>query len=203
MQCSTISWLMQIQPSAILTPCWLLTLPNNTASRPRREYICKNLKSEPDYCHRRLEDWMLGAGSAAGLLQRPRFLQNSTLSFVKQMSGISLLGDSERCVFPDVLRRLETRWQTVTRAAPDTIHWPPSEVSILPVLNSVELLIKLLLVTVKAGLQFECPSSRVGGFPRYIQSFTDQIQHKLFLLYPYYWPRLTWIIYKDPVRTAQ
>jgi len=59
---------MHIQPSAILTPCWLLTSPNDKTSRPRTEHICKNLKSEPDFCHRRLEDWMLGVGNAARFL---------------------------------------------------------------------------------------------------------------------------------------
>ena len=107
----------------------------------------------------------------SALQQRPRFVQDSTLNVVQETPGISLMGDSERFAFPDVLR-LQMRRQTVTREAPDTIKWPPSEVSVVPILNYVELLIKLLHVTVKAGLQFECLSSRVRGFPRHIQSCT-------------------------------
>jgi hypothetical protein len=105
---------------------------------------------------------------------------------MKEMPGISLLGDSERCVFPDVLR-LKTRRQTVTIGAPDTIKWPPCEVSIVPILDSVELLVKLLHVTVKAGLQFAFPSLRVRGFSGQTQSFVQSntaqaIPPTLFLL---------------------
>jgi hypothetical protein len=60
----------------------------------------------------------------------------------------------------------------VTTVAPDTITWPPSEVSIVLILHSVELLVEFLHVTVKAGLQFECPNLRIRGFPGHIQSFT-------------------------------
>jgi len=119
----------------------------------------------------------LVAGSAARFAATTSFLAKFNVKLrLKQMPAISLLGDSERCVCADVLR-LKTSWQTVTRGAPDTIQWPPSEVPIILILNSVQILIKFLHVTVKAGLQFECPSSRIRGFPRHIQYFTEKIQH--------------------------